>query len=96
MEDILQKAGMIGYTRIYYVSSQDQSADTAPVSYTHLAWVLDINPLYYFVSFMRSCIINGISPEPMVYVQCALFALVTLFIGAYVFKKSQDKFILYL
>lgn len=29
MEDILQKAGMIGYTRIYYVSSQDQSADTA-------------------------------------------------------------------
>lgn len=62
----------------------------------NVAWVLDINPLYYFVSFMRSCIINGISPEPMVYVQCALFALVTLFIGAYVFKKSQDKFILYL
>lgn len=62
----------------------------------NVAWVLGVNPLYYFVSFARSCIIDGVSPEPMMYVQCALFALVTLLIGAFVFKKSQDKFILYL
>ena len=30
------------------------------------------------------------------YAQCAVIALVTLVIGAVVFKKSQDKFVLYL
>lgn len=62
----------------------------------NVAWVLGFNPLYYFVTFARTCIIDGISPEPRIYVQCALFAFVTLFVGALVFKKSQDRFILYL
>ena len=58
--------------------------------------IVKMNPLYYFVTFLRSCIMDGISPEPTMYVQCALIALVTLVIGALVFKKSQDNFVLYL
>lgn len=62
----------------------------------NVAWLLDINPLYYFVTFARTCLIDGISPEPIVYVQCMLFSLVMLAIGAFVFKKTQDRFILYI
>ena len=62
----------------------------------NVVWLLDINPMYYYITFMRSCLIDGISPEPIMYVQCALFSIVMLAIGAAVFKKSQDKFILYL
>lgn len=62
----------------------------------NIAWLLDINPLYYFVTFTRTCLIDGISPEPIVYVQCMLFSLVMLAIGAFVFKKTQDRFILYI
>lgn len=58
--------------------------------------VLKINPLYYFIKFTRICIIEGISPEPLMYVQCFLSALAALALGAFVFKKSQDKFILYI
>lgn len=58
--------------------------------------VLKINPLYYFIKFARICIINGVSPEPIMYVQCALWALGMLAVGAAVFKKTQDKFILYI
>ena len=58
--------------------------------------VVKMNPLYLYVTFVRSCIIDGISPEPVMYAQCAVIALVTLVIGAVVFKKSQDKFVLYL
>lgn len=61
-----------------------------------VAWVLDINPLYYFVTFARTCIIDGISPEPFIYVQCALMALGSLLVGSFVFRKSQDRFVLYL
>ena len=58
--------------------------------------VLKINPLYYFLKSIRMCILDGLSPEPFVYVQCALMALGMLLVGAFVFKKTQDKFVLYL
>ena len=62
----------------------------------NIAWVLNVNPLYYFITFARTCIMDGISPEPIVYFQCAMIALCSLLVGALVFQKSQDRFVLYL
>lgn len=62
----------------------------------NVAVLLKGNPMYYFIQFTRSCMIDGISPEPIVYVQCFLFAVGSLVIGAFVFKKTQDRFVLYL
>lgn len=62
----------------------------------NLSFILKMNPLYYFVKFTRICIIDGVSPEPIMYVQCFLFAIGSLIIGSWIFKKSQDKFVLYL
>ncbi len=61
-----------------------------------MSFVLKINPMHYFVKFTRIIIIDGVSPEPLMYVQCALFATASLLIGTWIFKKSQDKFVLYL
>lgn len=58
--------------------------------------VLQINPLYHFLKNARMCILDGLSPEPVVYVQCLLMAVAMLLVGALVFRKSQDKFVLYL
>lgn len=58
--------------------------------------VLQINPLYHFLKNARICILDGISPEPIVYVQCLLIAFAALIIGALVFHRQQDKFVLYL
>lgn len=57
---------------------------------------LKINPLYYFIKFARIALLEGISPEPVLYVQCAGYAILSLVIGIVVFKKSQDRFILYI
>lgn len=54
------------------------------------------NPLYHILRFMRTIMINGVSPEPKAYVLCAIACFVPLVIGAIVFKKNQDKFVLYL
>ncbi|USF26366.1 hypothetical protein N510_001294 [Firmicutes bacterium ASF500] len=59
-------------------------------------FVLQINPLYHFLKNTRLCILSGISPEPMVYVQCLLMALGALLIGTLVFRRAQDRFVLYL
>ena len=59
-------------------------------------FVVRLNPLYHFIGNCRTCLINGISPDPRAYIFCMLFAVLSLFIGSYTFKKTQDKFALYL
>lgn len=59
-------------------------------------FIVRFNPLYHFIGNCRTCLINGLSPEPKAYIFCLLFALISLFIGAFTFKKTQDKFALYL
>lgn len=58
--------------------------------------VLQINPLYHFLRSIRMCILDGISPEPVIYVQCLVIALGMLLAGAFVFYREQNKFVLYL
>lgn len=58
--------------------------------------VLKFNPVYYYVDFVRTCIIGGISPEPVMYVQCFLIAIGFLIFGSVIFRLNQDKFVLYL
>lgn len=62
----------------------------------NLAWVLRVNPLYYYVTFARTCITGGISPEPFTYFLCMMMALAALVLGTLVFRKAQDRFVLYL
>ena len=59
-------------------------------------FILRINPLYHFIGNARTCLINGVSPEPKAYLFCLGFALISLLIGSYTFKKTQDNFALYL
>ena len=62
----------------------------------NLKFIHQINPLYHFIQAERMCILDGLSPEPIVYAQCMLMALAMLMVGAIIFHKSQDKFVLYL
>ncbi len=57
---------------------------------------LRFNPMYHFIKFFRMLVMDGISPEPAAYLQCALIAAGILLAGLFVFKKTQDKFIFYL
>ena len=55
-----------------------------------------LNPLYQFIAFARTCIIEGISPTPESYFMCLLYAFGMLALGAAVFKKHQNKFAFHL
>lgn len=52
------------------------------------------NPMYQIIQFVRCLLIDGVSPEPKAYALCLITSLVPLVIGAVIFKKNQDKFIL--
>ncbi|HIV62145.1 MAG TPA: ABC transporter permease [Candidatus Butyricicoccus avistercoris] len=62
----------------------------------HLSYIMKINPLYHIIRFFRTVLLNGVSPEPKAYLFCFISALIPLLFGAWIFKKSQDKFVLYL
>lgn len=76
-----------------YLTPIFYSVDILP---QYLVPLLKWNPLYHFLVFLRTCIIQGISPEPMVYMQCFLPSVICLGLGAFIFKRNQDKFVLYL
>ena len=59
-------------------------------------FIVQFNPLYHFIGCARKCLIDGVSPEPIQYIYCLIFAFGALAIGSYIFKKCQDKFTLYL
>lgn len=62
----------------------------------HFKFVLQLNPIYHFLKNIRICILDGISPEPIVYAQCFFIALAALVMGSLAFGKNQDRFVLYL
>lgn len=52
------------------------------------------NPLYHIIRFIRTILMEGISPEPKAYALMLIAALVPLALGVTVFMKTQDEFVL--
>ncbi len=57
--------------------------------------IFKLNPLYWFIYFTRDIILYKQIPGINVWLYCLIFALSFFFLGLYVFKKNQDKFIYY-
>lgn len=58
--------------------------------------IVQWNPMYRIVNFVRIVLIQGRSPELSDYFACIGFAIGMLFVGAWIFKKNQHKFVLYI
>ena len=61
-----------------------------------VAMIMRFNPMCPFIDFMRSCIIDGVSPDASCYAMCFFWAAAVFLLGAHVFNRKQDKIILYL
>ena len=55
-----------------------------------------LNPLYQFITAVRTIVLNGQAPSLLTLIVIALIGIGTLSIGAFVFKKNQDKYIYYI
>lgn len=59
-------------------------------------WLLKLNPLYYFFKAFRMSMYEGVLPTLPLLWHCTLIAVVVFAIGCFVFKKYQNRFILYI
>ena len=57
--------------------------------------IMQFNPMYHYVSFMRELVLYGNFPSMKENLICLLIGLAMLAIGLFVFYKKQDKFVLY-
>ena len=55
-----------------------------------------VNPLYQFISFARTCIIDGVSPSLGAYWWCLGSGVLFMTLGIWVFQRNQQKFVLYM
>lgn len=61
-------------------------------------WMIELmnyNPMYHYVTYFRQCLLYGTTPTLMENAICLGCGVVFLVLGYVVFKKQQNKFILY-
>lgn len=75
------------FTPIFY------PADIIPDNFYFL---LKFNPLHHMVKMLRLIVMDGTLPTVKMNMICALSAIFMLVVGIIVFKKLQDKFIMYI
>ena len=66
------------------------------LSESFLMHIININPLYWYITYFRDVLIFGKPPSFMMNIICLLYAVVFLIIGFFLLKKHQDKFILHI
>lgn len=62
---------------------------------TNLQGFFQLNPLYQFITFVRTIILYNEIPSAFNIIMCGLFGVGFFIIGSIFFKKQQDKFIYY-
>ncbi|NQX60237.1 ABC transporter permease [Paenibacillus qinlingensis] len=59
-------------------------------------FIVDANPIAYFLQMFRDIVIYGQVPSLMSHVTCLSIGLVSLLLGVFLFFKKQDRFILHI
>lgn len=57
--------------------------------------LMQFNPMYHYVSFMRELVLYGTFPSMKENLICLLIGCVSMAVGLVVFYKKQDKFVLF-
>lgn len=58
--------------------------------------IINLNPIYWYITSVRSCLMWGEGLTANMMLVCTLCAALSMGLGLYVFKKNQDKFVLYM
>ncbi len=75
------------------------SAIIYPVSMlegSFMGFLINFNPIYWYIDAFRQVVLYGNGLSLMHIVVCLVCAVISMIVGSIVFKKGQDRFILYI
>lgn len=76
-----------------YATPMFYPADIIPDKFK---FILTANPMYHYISFFRSLLMEYKSPALSEYIWCIFFSVAFCVVGGCIFKKTQKNFVLYL
>jgi len=95
LRDLQYLWGIIGMMWMY-MTPIIYPMDIIPEKYAAIVFILKLNPIYHYVSYVRQIVMEGRVPSLGYHAVCLFSALFMLYIGRKVFVKLEDRFILYL
>ena len=79
-------------TLLQYASAIFYTIDSFPQAFQN---IFLCNPVYCYIKYFRTVVINGVLPPAWFHLLCAGYALVSIGIGTYVYRKYNHKFLYY-
>ena len=69
-----------------------------PIDIIPESWlpIYKMNPMYQYITFLRTILLEGKAPSLDLYIGCLMSAGITFIVGLCIFKRNQEKFVLYL
>ncbi|HFL3605258.1 TPA: ABC transporter permease [Clostridioides difficile] len=80
-------------TILSYFSAVFYPVEIIPVQYRGL---ISLNPIYLFIKYFRTLFIEGSVPNIDFNILCFSYSAIAIIVGYIIFKKSENKFILYI
>lgn len=77
---------------LMYSSAIFYSIDILPKDFQFLFY---LNPVFVYITYFRSIVINGFVPTISYHLLCAFYAVIVLVIGGYIYKKYNHEFLYY-
>ena len=78
-------------TLLMYLSAIFYQVDTFAVPSLFL-----LNPVYCYIFYFRSVVLQGIIPSLGVHVLCMVYALIAVALGGWIYKKNNHLFLYYI
>lgn len=80
-------------TALNYATPIFYPVNIIPEEYKFIIW---INPLTYYLTAFRQVVYDHIFPDISILLTCICLSLAVMFVGIFVFKKQENKFVLYI
>lgn len=79
-------------TLLTYVSAIFYSVDQLPV---RIQRMFLLNPVYVYIKYFRTVVIQGVIPSLPYHLLCAAYALLACAVGYWIYKKNNQRFLYY-
>ena len=58
--------------------------------------LFNLNPIYVYITYIRTIVIDGTIPNLVIHLLCLLYAAVAIVLGSWWYKRYNYKFLYYL
>ena len=83
---------LLYFSAIFY----DPTQMTFSIGGFNMQQIIKLNPMYWYITGFRRTVMWGIPLDFNMFAVCGICAVVSMLVGVWVFRKTQDRFVLHI